>query len=257
MDNQPTTKEFNYCPTCHMFSVLPNHCDNCGGKLVYRTPDVPRDLAHSVPQVDKDVEAVAKEIVGTVFRQTTASHETFERVMVERIADYLRAHSVPPDRQPGGTAAGDVRMFPIQHASPIEWSLAERAYATYAESYGTDQSLERLAQRGGFGLQEFACLFAGHEPRAKHEECVAKADAVGRSIAELRQRAERGQDWQPIATAPRDATPILVALIADGKVWRVSDAKYYGVGFYTVHGGNSCHWATHFMPFPHPQKGDE
>ena len=31
--------ETSYCPTCRAFSVMPNHCDNCGGKLVYRMPD--------------------------------------------------------------------------------------------------------------------------------------------------------------------------------------------------------------------------
>jgi hypothetical protein len=58
--------------------------------------------------------------------------------------------------------------------------------------------------------------------------------------------------WRPIAEAPRHATPILVGLIEDRKVWRASDAKFYGVGFYTLHGGQSCHWATHFQPLPAP-----
>ena len=36
----------------------------------------------------------------------------------------------------------------------IPWSLAERAYVDYSRRYGTNQSLERLAQRGGFGPTE-------------------------------------------------------------------------------------------------------
>ncbi|CAM3463382.1 hypothetical protein COSO111634_16555 [Corallococcus soli] len=36
----------------------------------------------------------------------------------------------------------------------IPWSLAERAYADYSRRYGTSQSLERLAERGGFGPTE-------------------------------------------------------------------------------------------------------
>ncbi|RYZ46278.1 MAG: hypothetical protein EOO72_02365 [Myxococcaceae bacterium] len=36
----------------------------------------------------------------------------------------------------------------------IPWDLAERAYADYSRRYGTSQSLERLAERGGFGPGE-------------------------------------------------------------------------------------------------------
>lgn len=36
----------------------------------------------------------------------------------------------------------------------IPWSLAEKAYEVYSSKYGTSQSLERLAERGGFGLGE-------------------------------------------------------------------------------------------------------
>lgn len=54
------------------------------------------------------------------------------------------------------------RMFPIQEDAPpwprkrgwITWAEAESVYADYAYLYGTSQSLERLAQRGGFGRAE-------------------------------------------------------------------------------------------------------
>ena len=36
----------------------------------------------------------------------------------------------------------------------VPWSVAERAYAAYAERYGRDQSIDRMAQRGGFGHSE-------------------------------------------------------------------------------------------------------
>lgn len=84
-----------------------------------------------------------------------------------------------------------MRMFPIQRSTPIPWELAQRAYDTYADLFGTGQSLECLAERGGFGLQEFACLFAGHYPDSEHRDCVLRADAVGRKLAE--QEAELGQ----------------------------------------------------------------
>lgn len=54
-----------------------------------------------------------------------------------------------------------VKMFPIQnergakpHPNRIPWSVAEKAYSVYASRYGKSQSLERLAERGGFGPGE-------------------------------------------------------------------------------------------------------
>jgi len=49
---------------------------------------------------------------------------------------------------------------PIQHYKScfIPWWLAEEAYEYYSKLYGTSQSLERLAERGGFGREELLCL---------------------------------------------------------------------------------------------------
>lgn len=46
------------------------------------------------------------------------------------------------------------RAFPIQRYGTIPWSVAQVAYAEYARQFGTSQSLERLAERGGFGVGE-------------------------------------------------------------------------------------------------------
>lgn len=53
------------------------------------------------------------------------------------------------------------KTFPIQsergakpHPLRIPWSVAELAYSVYASRYGRGQSLERLAERGGFGPGE-------------------------------------------------------------------------------------------------------
>ncbi len=40
------------------------------------------------------------------------------------------------------------------HPMHIPWSIAELAYSGYATKYGTDQSLKRLSERGGFGPEE-------------------------------------------------------------------------------------------------------
>jgi len=63
----------------------------------------------------------------------------------------------------------DTRPFPIQggwsiakHAhekgSQIPWWLAEIAYEYYSERFGKNQSLERLAERGGFGRAELVAF---------------------------------------------------------------------------------------------------
>jgi hypothetical protein len=58
------------------------------------------------------------------------------------------------------------RMFPMQHPKlPIPWRLAEVIYAGYSAEYGTRQSLERLAERGGFGWAEVGVIYK--EPRAR------------------------------------------------------------------------------------------
>jgi len=69
--------------------------------------------------------------------------------------------------------ADDTRPFPIQaemshrnnegifiypKKSSIPWWLAEEAYSFYSSKYGTGQSLERLAERGGFGRIELLML---------------------------------------------------------------------------------------------------
>lgn len=76
----------------------------------------------------------------------------------------------------------DARTFPIQggyieknarsiygwgklpQKSTIPWWLAEIAYAEYSRRYGCSQSLERMAERGGFGREELLALLS---PAAK------------------------------------------------------------------------------------------
>lgn len=87
----------------------------------------------------------------------------------------------PPD------ALREARTFPIQHGEPIPWTAAEKAYQTYAKLYGRQQSLERLAERGGFGLKEWACLYLGHDADEYHyrndaDRCVMQALRAALSV---------------------------------------------------------------------------
>lgn len=45
----------------------------------------------------------------------------------------------------------------------VTWTEHLEAYSGYAQRYGSSQSAERLAERGGFGYYEMAELL-GHEP---------------------------------------------------------------------------------------------
>lgn len=53
----------------------------------------------------------------------------------------------------------------------ISWEDHLDAYAAYSLRYGSRQSAERIADRGGFGFEEFISL-TGHAPKtwAKREE---------------------------------------------------------------------------------------
>lgn len=53
--------------------------------------------------------------------------------------------------------------FPIQdrRVTSIKYEYAKLAYTEYALRYGTDQSLKRLGERGGFGIVEVVELLVG------------------------------------------------------------------------------------------------
>ena len=58
------------------------------------------------------------------------------------------------------------KKFPLQAYTNmrqkvfVPWYVAEEAYKEYAEEYGARQSLERLAERGGFCAVEISGLLA-------------------------------------------------------------------------------------------------
>lgn len=50
------------------------------------------------------------------------------------------------------------KMFPMQTGPQIPWALAEEIYRVYVALFDTRQSLERLAERGGFGWAEVEAM---------------------------------------------------------------------------------------------------
>jgi len=60
--------------------------------------------------------------------------------------------------------AGDVRRAKANSPGTIAWEEHLEVYAVYSKKYGTQQSAERLAARGGFGKLEAESLL-GHPLR--------------------------------------------------------------------------------------------
>lgn len=117
------------------------------------------------------------------------------------------------------------RRFPLQtsrdksvKAGPlsIPWCIAEIAYAEYARRYGKSQSLERLAERGGFGWCEMDMLYP---------EWRERVDVVNRTQAELDAiRAERDL-LAAVLTEARAAIDALAEHAEKTGVWLVAETK--------------------------------
>lgn len=112
-------------------------------------------------------------------------------------ADLRQIKSTPPAQE---------KRFPIQHergaaAHPlsIPWALAEEAYSVYAARFGSSQSLERLAERGGFAPSEMDELRPGWREAASEIERLKAEHAVLR-----RERDQARHEWRCLLT-DRDA----------------------------------------------------
>ena len=90
------------------------------------------------------------------------------------------------------------------------------------------------------------CYFtvAGGCERAEVINAIEKLEAA------LAQHKNNG--WQPIETAPKDGTYIL---LAESKTKEVFEGSYFG-GFWFNSGGD-CVYATHWMPLPAPPETDK
>lgn len=64
----------------------------------------------------------------------------------------------------------DDRRFPMLDGPDIDWETAEKIYKMYSALYGTGQSLERLAERGGFGWSEVRIIQQDYIQRVGAEQ---------------------------------------------------------------------------------------
>lgn len=124
----------------------------------------------------------------------------------------------------------DERMFPIQAAPrgyagaaaplSVPWSVAEKAYGVYASRYGRSQSLDRMAERGGFGVTEMDDLYPAWREevseithlRAALAETERERDEVKASLLQMAEGVSREFQF------PRNAssTPTCTACEVEG-----------------------------------------
>ena len=91
----------------------------------------------------------------------------------------------------------DNKTFPVIGFGRIPWSVAERAYDSYVANFGgRGQSLERVAERGGFYVGEMDQQLPGWR-----EECTAigKLAKLEAENAGLRARIANLENPQPLA----------------------------------------------------------
>lgn len=74
--------------------------------------------------------------------------------------------------QRGYNWGGEPSDRPVVHHSSctIPWWLAEEAYKVYSKKFGNTQSLERLAERGGFGRKELLWLLSEQGIKMKNDK---------------------------------------------------------------------------------------
>lgn len=69
---------------------------------------------------------------------------------------------------------------------------------------------------------------------------------------------EKMMEWQPIETAPKDGTPILVCRVGyqaqqvAAVYWDWTFSRRYPWQFLTIADGHAKGWPTHWMPLPPP-----
>lgn len=62
--------------------------------------------------------------------------------------------------------------FPMLDGPPIEYAAAKDIYREYCCLFGSQQSLERIAQRGGFGHEEVALIRKKHAAEKAKGRCT-------------------------------------------------------------------------------------
>ena len=112
---------------------------------------------------------MAAQVAGRVDRQRMTDEEIAE---IERHHGMAAGYSWPTGQWENmrrllaevrrARQAEQAKTFPITRTTMrIPWALAEEAYVEYAKRYGSGQTLERIAERGGWYVEEMDMLRPG------------------------------------------------------------------------------------------------
>ena len=66
------------------------------------------------------------------------------------------------------------RRFPMMDGPSIDWTTAQEIYTVYSCLHGTGQSIERIAERGGFGWAEVPWLLKRHQEIVRDQRCTCQ-----------------------------------------------------------------------------------
>ncbi len=119
------------------------------------------------------------------------------------------------------------RKFPLlgsgHRVGSIPWWVAEQAYIVYASKYGDSQSLERLAERGGFGISEMDEFFPEWREKASVIEQLQAELATHRWIP-VEERLPEKHDMYDVSDGRRKWEHLWIATY---KCWREDGSLHY------------------------------
>lgn len=201
-----------------------------------------RDWMDRSSESRMEYQAVADAVAAAVCRElkNLAMQSNMRVLSVEQINDLLSdlsALSVRPERQNDGSKAQAQENKDDQSRPP---SLSPGG--STADQAAPETEVNRGCNMCGYGFDDFegeVCEYCGRKGTR------VRLDDSQPDHAETEPRP----CWQPIETAPKDGTRVLVAHVRDGVIARVSEARFDGLGWYN-NGGEGCHWRTHWMPLP-------
>jgi hypothetical protein len=110
------------------------------------------------------------QVYGSIYRAMLAAATAEAGNAIEDRNVWKRV--VPPEEV--GAEPDAERQFPMQDGPPIPWSLARAIYAGYVALFGCEQSLERIAERQGFGWSEVPFLYGRPQSRAAIDAAMGR-----------------------------------------------------------------------------------
>lgn len=185
------------------------------------------------------------------------------RAAVEQLRDKWRTHAGTMRSMGDATSriefdlrADELTKLLAAHPAETPLAVGDLVWLPNPPQVYLRDRIGRVSRRiGGFVYADFGTISvpgAGGYPRptkVEHSTAESNYERVGTPAGQT-------GTWQPIEIHDKSSDLILVALIRGGRIWRVSDAQFNGLGYYSI-SGDACHWRTHWMPLPAAPTGTE